>query len=163
MTLEPSDSSRPASGLFRWRDVVGVVLLALFSGGLGIWVRTPCAEKPPAVSGVAHPALSLEQFKAYVEEKKVLILDAREAGVFREGHVPGALSLPVSDFDQAYQAMKPLLAPHQERLVIVYCSDMWCGQADALQQKLINYGFRHVGRFPDGWGAWMSAHLPVEK
>lgn len=165
MNLEAQKSSTllgPARSSF-WKDCLGVLLLALFSSGLALWVRVPCGEKTKWTDTVAHPTFSLAQFRAHVEEKKLLILDARDAAVFQEGHVPGALSLPVADFDRVFERLRPQLAGKEDTLLIVYCSDLWCGQADLLQQKLVNYGFQHVGRFPDGWAAWSDASLPVEK
>lgn len=146
-----------------FKDLAGVLVLVVFSCGLGIWVRTPCAGSPDLQSGIAHPAFSLDQFRTYVQGKETLILDARNTANYREGHVPGARSLPVANFDEAFARMSNLLQSRRDKLMIVYCSDMWCGQADMLQQKLVNFGFKHVGVFPDGWNAWVSAGLPVEK
>lgn len=148
-----------------WRDLLAVGALALFSLGLGLWARKSCGERPAAssVEGIPHPAFSLKEFQAYLTTPGAVVLDARDRAVYREGHVPGALSLPVAEFDAAYEELKPVLWPHREKIVVVYCSDMWCGQAEMLQQKLINLGFLHVGSFPDGWIAWREAGLPVEK
>ena len=146
-----------------WRDLLGVTALALFSLGLGIWARKPCHEKPAKIEGIPHPSLSLQEFQAHLDNPGAVVLDARNSAAYREGHIPGALSLPAAEFETAYEGLKPLLWPQREKIIVVYCSDVWCGQADMLQQKLINHGFLHVGRFPDGWAAWREAGLPVEK
>lgn len=149
-------------GRFKIQDVAAILALAAFSVGLGVWSHS-ARERTPMPEGIAHPAFSLPEFRARMATGNVLVLDARNRKIFEEGHVPGALSLPVDDFDAKYAETKAKLLAHPERLIIVYCSDMWCGQAEALQQKLINFGFPHVGRFPDGWAAWLAGNLPVEK
>lgn len=144
-------------------DLAGVLTLAVVAIGLGLFARSGRATPPPVDrSQLAHPVFSLAEFRAYVDSKRGLVLDARSAADYARGHVPGALSLSVADFDTRYEQLKAALTPEQERVVIVYCGDMWCGLGDDLQQKLINRGFRHVGTFPDGWAAWRDAHLPVE-
>ena len=110
-----------------------------------------------------HPVLTLAEFRALAESRHVPILDARNQEAYREGHVPGALSLPAADFDEAYAKLKSSLPADKESLLVIYCADMWCGLGDELQQKLITRGYRHVGQFPDGWRAWEDAGLPSEK
>ena len=113
---------------------------------------------------VPHPSLSLVEFRVYVKAGKVPILDARDEQSYEEGHVPHALCL-LSDgnFFANYEKLEKILAPHKKRLVIVYCSDRWCGRADDLQAQLIARGFQHVAIFPGGWMQWQQANLPVEK
>jgi rhodanese-related sulfurtransferase len=148
-----------------WPDLLAVGTLAFFSLGLGLWARKPCHEKPGAISprGIQHPSFSLKEFQNYLKTPGAVVLDARDRAIYRAGHVPGAISLPVAEFDAAYEELKDVLGPRRENVVVVYCSDMWCGQAEMLQQKLIRHGFVHVASFPDGWNAWRDAGLPVEK
>jgi rhodanese-related sulfurtransferase len=128
--------------------------LAIFVSG--------CKSMPDAKYSVAHPRLSLAQFQAYVESRKVPILDARDPQSYTAGHVPGAINFPPGDFANEYEALVKFLGPHQKNLVIVYCDDQWCGRADELQSKLIARGHRHVACFPGGWSAWREAKLPME-
>jgi rhodanese-related sulfurtransferase len=146
------------------RDACAILALAVVSIGLGIFARAD-REGKSAIDAMAiqHPTLTLAEFRALAESRRVPILDARTPDAYREGHVPGARSLPSANFDEAYAKLKSTLPADKESLLVVYCSDMWCGLGDELQQRLITRGFRHVGRFPDGWTAWVGAGLPSEK
>jgi len=147
------------------RDLAAVLLLAIVSVGLGVYARSGCKSVSSVLrpGELAHPVFSLAQFRSYVETHRGLILDARPRTEYLEGHVPGARSLAVPDFDESYEQLKAELEPQKEALLVVYCSNMWCGLADDLQKKLIDRGFQHVGTFPDGWAKWQEAKLPVEK
>ena len=147
-----------------WQDACAVLVLILLSLGLGIFARAGREGQPAtAATAIQHPTLTLAEFRALADSRRVPILDARNEEAYGEGHVPGALSLPPSNFDEAYARLKSKLPADKESLVVVYCSNIWCGLGDELQQKLITRGFRHVGQFPDGWTAWVGAGLPSEK
>jgi rhodanese-related sulfurtransferase len=144
------------------QDLCGLLILVLVSIGLGVYARA--GRDSPAGNGSAltHPVFSLVEFRALAESRHIPILDARHRADYQRGHVPGALSLPVENFETEYPKLAPKLST-QGDLIIVYCANMWCGLGDDLQKKLIDRGFQHVGRFPDGWEAWQRAGLPEEK
>jgi 3-mercaptopyruvate sulfurtransferase SseA len=132
-----------------------MILAFLLAGG--------CATRTEVQHAIPHPSLSLAEFQAYVEARKVPILDTRDLQSYEAGHVLGAINFPPGDFANEYETLKKLLAPHQKGLVIVYCGDQWCGLADELQSKLIARGHRHVACFPGGWREWQQAKLPEIK
>jgi rhodanese-related sulfurtransferase len=146
------------------RDACAILALVVVSVGLGIFARAGRdGQSAIAATALQHPVLTLGEFRAFVESRRVPILDARTQEAYREGHVPGALCLPSADFEEAYARLQPSLPTDKESFLVVYCADMWCGLGDELQQKLITRGYRHVGQFPDGWTAWVAAGLPSEK
>jgi rhodanese-related sulfurtransferase len=156
-----NDLNRPAR-----KAGVGL-LLAVAMAGVGLCLAgckssstAPTAQKEAAPQ---HPALSLAEFEADVAAHKNLVLDARNVDDYKRGHVPGALNLPVWNFADHYEELGPVLVPHQNDLVIVYCSSRWCDAADELQLKLIARGHKHVALFPGGWSAWQEAKLPEER
>ncbi len=53
--------------------------------------------------------ITLDQMSDLVDEKKVLILDARPEIFHRLGYIPGALSLPRDDFENAYKILQSRL------------------------------------------------------
>jgi rhodanese-related sulfurtransferase len=104
-----------------------------------------------------HPRITLAEMRAHVARGDALILDAREPGDFRAGHLPGALGLPANAWSRRSRDVEAMLREHRDRLVIVYCANSWCGQAEELQQALIADGHRRVGLFVEGFEAWRDA------
>jgi rhodanese-related sulfurtransferase len=145
------------------QDLGGVLLLVLVSIGLGIYARAGRDSSSAPGIALTHPVFSLVEFRVLAESRHIPILDARHREDYQRGHVPGALSLPVEDFETEYPKLEQRLGSGRGDLIIVYCANMWCGLGDELQKKLIDRGFQHVGRFPDGWEAWQHARLPEEK
>lgn len=157
----------------RWsilQDLGGVLALTSLCIGLGYYAR--CGTRlesaassvgEPAAQTPAHPVFSLEQLRQYVDTPGGLVLDARPADEYAQGHIPGALSLPQPAFEQQFDRIKDRLEPFKTTVIVVYCSDLWCGLADEVQQRLAALGFKHVARYPDGWHGWTRASLPIEK
>jgi rhodanese-related sulfurtransferase len=108
-------------------------------------------------------SLSLDAFRVIVEEKKVLVLDARPEIFHRLGHVPGALSLPRDEFEKGYANLQKLLEVNKERPIVLYCSSSSCQDSGLVQKALRDLGYTHVSIFHGGWSAWTQAGLTEEK
>lgn len=133
-----------------------VVLLFVAAGGVGaLLVQYRHSHRE------FYPRITLAEMSAHVARGDALVLDAREPGDFREGHLPGAMNLPVNAWSRRSRAVEAMLREHRDRLVIVYCANRWCGQAEELQQALIARGHRHVGWFAEGFEAWRDAGARV--
>jgi rhodanese-related sulfurtransferase len=96
---------------------------------------------------------NLEAFKAAIESASPLLIDVREADEYAEGHIEGAINIPlrtVADNLDKIPADQP---------VIVYCaSGLRAGQATAALQIL---GYDNVRAFPGSWKAWSAAGEPA--
>jgi rhodanese-related sulfurtransferase len=114
----------------------------------------PFAIAPAATMGLA-------EFRSAVESKSALILDARPAPFFEQGHVPGALNLARDDFAHDYRRLSPLLKGAGDKPVIVYCSGGACHDSRLVANALLTLGFGNVSVFTGGWEAWSAARLPM--
>lgn len=88
-------------------------------------------------------------------------LDARAGDLYREGHVPRALSAPAKEAETA-------LPPFFERLplegtLVVYCEGGSCSSSLILAKLLGEKGFTDIRVFSGGWEEWERAGLPEEK
>jgi len=86
----------------------------------------------------------------------VVVIDVRPEDEFAQGHIPGAISIPL-------HALKRRLADLPRRKEIVaYCRGPYCvlsfDAVDALRQK----GFR-ARRLEEGFPEWKAAGLPIER
>lgn len=85
-----------------------------------------------------------------------VVIDVRPADEFAQGHIPGAISIPL-------HALKRRLADLPRRKEIVaYCRGPYCvlsfDAVDALRQR----GFR-ARRLEEGFPEWKAAGLPTER
>jgi rhodanese-related sulfurtransferase len=106
--------------------------------------------------------ISLEQFRTFVEGRRVLVLDARPEIFHRLGHVPGALSLARDDFEKSYAKLKDQLEKNKDQPLILYCSNTSCEDSHLVQKALSKLGYTNVSIFSGGWAVWTQAQLPEE-
>lgn len=105
--------------------------------------------------------IGLAEFRLAVENKSALILDARPAPFFTQGHVPGALNLAREDFAHDYRRLSGVLKAAGDKPIIVYCSGGACHDSRLVANALLTLGFSNVKVFTGGWEAWSAARLPV--
>jgi rhodanese-related sulfurtransferase len=106
------------------------------------------------------PAVSLaEAVRAYGRGEAVFV-DARPAAFFRLGHIPGALSLPLDDFDRVFPLLKKQLLSAPQ--IIAYCDGASCETSMGLTGKLLMAGLDQVAVFTGGMEQWQAAGQRVE-
>lgn len=102
----------------------------------------------------AFPTLDL----AAVPER-VLWVDAREPAAFAAGHVPGAVALGETAWEEG-------LADFVERwqpgvLVVVYCDGAECEASRRVARRLqTELGIAEVAVLREGWPAWQKSGRP---
>ncbi|MGA1193263.1 MAG: rhodanese-like domain-containing protein [Kiritimatiellia bacterium] len=104
---------------------------------------------------------SLDEAKIIVDSFSHIVLDARKTVDFEAGHLPGAMSLPLLEFDAAFGGIAPLLTPDQP--VMVYCSGKECDESIKLGEILIEAGYTNVTLFAGGMIAWQEAGFEVQR
>lgn len=65
----------------------------------------------------AVPRISLAEFKKQHDEDKVLVIDTRSAESYRAGHIPGAISTPLSAWNEHLPRLKATRKP-----IVAYCA-----------------------------------------
>jgi ArsR family transcriptional regulator len=86
----------------------------------------------------------------------VTVLDVRPADEFGQGHLPGALNIPL---DQLTTRLAELPA---ERQVVAYCRGPWCVLSFEAVAALREAGFE-ARRLADGLPEWRHAGLPLAR
>lgn len=71
----------------------------------------------PAQDSSAVPRISLADFKKLHDQDKVLVIDTRSAESYRGGHIPGAISVPLSAWDANLPRLKATRKP-----IVAYCA-----------------------------------------
>lgn len=87
------------------------------------------------------------------ENVDVTVVDVRPKERFANGHVPGALNIPLASIEERIPDLP------KDRPVITYCGGGMSGPAAA---KLLSEAGYNV-RVMEGFRAWEAANLPYDK
>ncbi len=98
--------------------------------------------------------LPRDELERLIAEDRVLVVDVRPPLEYLQGHLPGALSLPMEDLPARVNQIP------RDRDVVVYCRGAYCLWADEALQVLRDSGFR-VLRLEGGWEEWWDDERPV--
>lgn len=152
---------------------IEMALISLLAAALGIawnhqllynaWRGTamtapPAPGTPVAQGGVPLPA-GLMQVKEFHDRKEAVFVDARDGATFAAGHIAGAVSLPLGE----WEARLPQLMAKVPRsaLLVVYCNGYDCHDSMELGKKLLGAGYGTVFVFEGGYPEWKDAGYPV--
>ena len=97
--------------------------------------------------------------------RQALVLDVREPGEFKEGHLPGAMLVPRGLLEIRADAEHPkreAALEDRERPVITYCTGGSGARSALAAQTLERMGFTNVACLDGGLDAWSAAGKPVE-
>ncbi len=125
------------------------------------------AEEPQAAVEESQPTasvvISLEEAQRIFNQNSAVWVDARSKVSYELGHVPGAMSLPSSDFEAGF-ALVGAKFPKNVRIV-VYCTSADCDESERVITGLVKkgYQYRYLLHFKDGWNEWEMANLPQEQ
>ena len=99
--------------------------------------------------------------KAIFDAGSAVFVDARSNEEYLAGHVYGAVSFPLSSYEEiiaAFIGQHPL-----STALIVYCSGRECEDSHMLASLLFEEGYQNVRVMVDGFPLWQSKGFPVEK
>ncbi len=147
------------SGIF-CASLLGVAL-SIFMNPHGREVLRPQEEKVAGEASKAGMAVvSVEEAQKIIGEGGWLVFDARLEREYDAGHLPGALSFPYAQRDEAFKEWASILNSGQK--VLVYCSGKLCDDGLHLAFFLRDMGIKDVALFVDGLDGWKKAGLAVE-
>lgn len=100
--------------------------------------------------------ISKDELWKRVQDNEVIVLDVRPSKEYEKGHIPGALSIPLS------QLKKRLAEIPQDHEVVAYCRGPYCVLSAEAMGILRDAGYKAI-RLKEGLPQWKEAGLPVEK
>ena len=99
--------------------------------------------------------IPLAEFQTRAAKPDVLVLDARSAQAFAEGHIKGAVNLPLPDFTA--DALAEVIGANPDREILIYCNNNFINNVRPVVTKrvelalniqtfinLYGYGYRNV-------------------
>jgi len=106
---------------------------------------------------LTHPryeTVSVPRAKEMIDaDPSLAILDVRTEGEYAEGHIEGAINIPVEELEQRLDELD------KERGILVYCRSGF--RSEQACEMLIEGGFRKVYNMEGGIIAWMGAGYPI--
>jgi rhodanese-related sulfurtransferase/DNA-binding MarR family transcriptional regulator len=104
----------------------------------------------------AMEAVEGDELLRRVREGEVTVLDVRPVEEFRAGHIPGALSVPLSELKRRISELP------RRREIVAYCRGPYCVMAIEAVDVLRKKGFR-AHRMEQGVVDWRARGWRVEK
>ena len=92
-----------------------------------------------------------------INQQDGLVLDIRDGGGYKSGHIPQALHIPAADVQKRLQELQK----HQDRPIIVCCDSG--ASAEGVCTRLKKQGFAAVHSLSGGLTAWKDANLPLTR
>jgi rhodanese-related sulfurtransferase len=106
-------------------------------------------------------AVSLEYIQKIVgSESKVVLIDSRpKKRKYDKGHIPGAISIPDTQFDK----LANKLPAEKSTPLIFYCGGVKCKLSVKSAKKALAAGYTNVRYFPTGFPSWKKAGGEIAK
>jgi len=101
-------------------------------------------------------AVSRDELRARLRKGSVIVLDVRPKEEYAAGHVPSAVSIPVSELKRR---LKEIPKGHD---IVACCRGPYCVYSYDAIDILRPRGFR-VRRLKGGFSEWLAAGLPIER
>jgi rhodanese-related sulfurtransferase len=99
----------------------------------------------------------LQTVRGMVADARTVFVDARLKPDFDDGHLPGAISIPVNASDE--QRHQRLSGIPKDMRIVVYCESLNCPYSREVARKLIDDGYYNLQIFKGGWAEWSKAAL----
>lgn len=104
--------------------------------------------------------IDADTLQSLVEAEKAILLDARTPDNFQQCHIPGAVSLPISRFNETYDGVSSQLK--QYKTIICYCEGHDCTDSTLLALELFKKGHTDIFVYKGGMAEWEQLAYPVE-
>jgi rhodanese-related sulfurtransferase len=130
---------------------------------VGRWDKSPGVIDSKAGSDVFSGELEIKDVmiaKQIYDNGTAVFVDARSLENFKNGHIKGAKSLPLDQFDNFIKAFKKKYPA--DTFIVTYCSERTCDDSHKLEQLLFDHGYVNVSIFIDGYQGWKAEGYPIE-
>ena len=92
---------------------------------------------------------------ALINHEDAVVLDVREAGEYRNGHILNAVHVPLGELPSRIEKLKK----YQGRPIIAYCQTGT--RSGSACSRLEKAGFERIYNLRGGAAAWVRENLPV--
>lgn len=144
------------------RSIQRALVIVFAGAGLGLAANAVSPRRipyitPPKAAPQAQDTVTLPEAQELWSSGSAFFLDAREPADYAAGHIAGALSLPIEEFNDRFSPVASILTP--DATIITYCDGMDCELSNRLMVRLRELGYHNVRHLVNGWTAWRTAGL----
>lgn len=100
------------------------------------------------------------ELKERMTSQDVLVVDVGHPESYEEGHVPGAINIPIDALQTA--VVEERIRFQKKDYIVVYGEGHETDLSDRASEILEGLGFDRVGNFDGGRAAWYNAGYPLE-
>ncbi len=114
------------------------------------------APLPPGVNRITGTAL-----KELLQKggDSLVLIDSRPAGRYVQGHLPGAISIPLPDLEKDGAKLLP---SDLGKTLVFYCGGLSCMLSPKSATIAVKLGFKDVRMFPEGEPGWKKLDYATE-
>lgn len=95
-----------------------------------------------------------------IDSGQVVLVDVRRPDMYDLGHLPGALSFPLSEWDRIIQRFQETVK--KDASLLLYCSGVTCRDSHKFGTKLMEMGYTDVSVYAGGYTEWQEMGFEVE-
>lgn len=99
------------------------------------------------------PSIDVDELEARLADGSIRVLDVREDGEFRHGHLPGAIHVPVKRLPDRLAKLK------RDKPYAVICASG--SRSRSATNYLLDQGFEGAVSVRGGTGAWARSGRPI--
>ncbi|MCP9931159.1 rhodanese-like domain-containing protein [Cyanobium sp. AMD-g] len=100
-----------------------------------------------------HALRSVPALKELMADGNTMLIDVRQPGEFRGGHITGAINIPLKDLERHLGEIPP------DKEIVLYCTTGYRSAMGVMALRL--QGYAHVRGFPPSLAGWQAAGEPV--
>jgi 3-mercaptopyruvate sulfurtransferase SseA len=161
-----------------WTELpVRAAIIAVLGTGIGL-AANPLTPRPVPLGTPVYPAsasgtatcsaphgaaeptrITQSEARKACDACSATFVDARGENEFAQGHIPGAIHLPPSGHPDEQATFDRLRGT---KTIIVYDSDVGCGLATGVADRLARAGLGDVRVMDGSWTQWESSGGPAE-
>jgi rhodanese-related sulfurtransferase len=105
-----------------------------------------------------YAEVSVDDVKAAVANKKIVLLDANGTESWQKGHIPGAI-----DFAANKDNLASVLPKDKDALIVAYCGGPRCNAYQAAAKAAEKLGYKNVKHLKAGISGWEEAKGEMQK
>jgi rhodanese-related sulfurtransferase len=111
-----------------------------------------------SVQAGEFPDISIDELKAAIAAKKVIVIDVNGEESYKKGHVPTSL-----EFGAVKEKLATVLPKDKKALVVAYCGGPKCQAYTAAATAAKKLGYKNVKHMSAGISGWLQAGEKTEK
>jgi len=135
----------------------GIALIGQWDGEKGVVTAKSKQDTVDSEIEINNPL----RVRQMISNREVVVLDVRSKDAYDAGHLPGAFSFPLAEFDAVFPRLLDLVK--KESAILVYCSGIDCSDSHTFAGQLLAFKFTQVRVYAGGFREWQEMGFEIEK